>query len=1028
MAALASWAADIPVKIQGLQANDRATVSLGSDTFLATKSVDASVSEIAFTDVAAGKYFVKIEAAGYNLPQSQTVIVNPDGTIEPVVGLSLVVTPQEADPDTFHHSWEQDQSQSGYTTTSNVNKPAEVEFLGKMVVPSDVPSMSLLYNDYHILLCDEGEPWTQEYAYRLLETMKTIETNPYGSHDAPYSKFILTSGSINDDIAIEKSGDCQIVTLSKDAFIYANPFLVNLDGVRGRFFSKRLHHALVNFYTDMGANEWMVNEILNKRYGCQILDVDYAALTAGITDETGQSFQQFRPSERVAIINMLEELPEGFHSTPHLNYLIRRKDGVQHPIYPGAAAVSWCVDNGYIEFMEKAFGGNNVGFDTQRLILHEKTHFLWAFTFSDEIKDDWTQLGGWYKGPNADSGWSTTKDTESVSAYAHQHNPDEDMAESVAFYLKDPEKLTAVANEKYEFIRDRIMHGTRYISHIPDHLTFEVLNLFPDYDFPGKIRRLDVKAEGAPEANKRVTIEVELQHLDGFQDGANTMFTRILSPAFKDDAGNPQQHYRDVYLYQVDGNDHLFRGEVEISNYSKAGYWYVRDLQVRDQNGLARYEGRNDCVWNLYVNNPLEDLVTPKYVDNSLEYILTDTIIEGAPSQNLEVRVQATDEHLSNAILRLVNDVQGSAYGDRWGDAIPGTNTFSINYPIPNYFPTSDYYLNFVDMYDEAGNVCRVEFFREDIYGPQKKIHITTSNPDTKAPVIDLDRITVYAEPTHPEAPDGETKVTIHFYCKDDISGELVGMYTLRDPQGTDHRDWMYISCGDEAYFLGDVTAWRHKVVNVMLPQGSAPGIWGVAALEIQDKALNNYIYNFVETMIFEPDNDLSNYVLFAEMDEDMLHLYMDTDDPAAVKFGWRVIHEETGMEINSYDQAAARRGVRRAQADGFDMRVDLSEYPVGDYVAIVTAMDEAGQPLSVKSARVTKGNSAVGCAEITSMGFSVTPGAGTMTFTSSINTIIPVYDLLGRKVASVAVAPGVRTVSIAPGVYVVSGQKVLVR
>ena len=41
--------------------------------------------------------------------------------------------------------------------------------------------------------------------------------------------------------------------------------------------------------------------------------------------------------------------------------------------------------------------------------------------------------------------------------------------------------------QKYEFIRGRIMSGTRYIAKIRDDLTFTVYNLFPDYFYPGKI-------------------------------------------------------------------------------------------------------------------------------------------------------------------------------------------------------------------------------------------------------------------------------------------------------------------------------------------------------------------------------------------------------------------------------------------------------------------------------------------------------------------------------------------------------------
>lgn len=1024
--ALVAHAADVKVQVQGLQAGDTATVSLGSATRLATCRVAPDDREITFSGIDAGEYAVKIEISGYNIPETQNVVVRDDGSVEPMSGIKLVVTKREDEADTWHHTWEQDQSQSGYVTTSHVTTPPTIEFLGKAVVPSDVPAMARLYEDYHILLCDEGEVFTQEHAYRLLETMRSIDNDASMAGGVAYSKFILTNSHLGEDLTIEKVGDGQIVTLSQDAFDYANPFLVSLDGVRGRFFSKRLHHALVNFYTDMGRDQGRVNEILHRRYGCEILNINYASLTAGITNETEQSFQPFRPSEGVAIINMLEELPEGFHSTPHLKYLIRRKDGVRHPLHPEAAAVSWCVDNGYIEFMESAFGGNNVGFDTQRLILHEKTHFLWAFVFSDEIKNDWIELGGWYPDPNSASEWSTTKDAESVSAYAHQHTPNEDMAESVAYYLKNPEKLTAISPDKYAFIRDRIMHGTRYISHIPDHLTFEVLNLFPDYDFPGKIRRLDINAKGAPEEDKVVTVEVELQHMEGCDDGAKQVYTVIYSPKYLDTDGNMQYYGAEITLYPVDGNDHLLRGSVTISKYCKTGYWYARDLRVTNTQGLERFEGRDDCVWNLYINNPLEDIVAPKFIKESMQYILTDTIVEGRPSQNLEITFEAKDEHLERAVLRLVNDVQGSGFADRWGSPLPGTNRFSVNYIIPDYYPTSDYYLNSLEMYDEAGNGCRIDFCREDLNGPQQKIHITTSRPDTIPPTIDLNRISIYAEPTHPEAPDGETKVTIHFYCRDDISGEETGRYTLRDPQGTDHSDWMQIPCTNDIYFAGDPMAWRHKVVNIMLPQGSVPGIWGLAQLDIHDKALNCYIYNFVETMIFEPDDNTTDYVLFAEMSADTLNFYMSSEDELAVKFGWRVINEETGVEITGGD-STSRSATRSASGGTFSASVDLSGQPAGSYIVVATAMDADGKPLAVKSARVNKGETGIGKTTAGNL-LEIETSRGTMTLKAAKPMIVPICDVAGRKVATVITGKGSTTIRIPAGIYIVAGEKHMVR
>ena len=67
----------------------------------------------------------------------------------------------------------------------------------------------------------------------------------------------------------------------------------------------------------------------------------------------------------------------------------------------------------------------------------------------------------------------------------------------------DPDKLRSRSPAKYEFIQNRVMHGTRYISKIREDLTFEVYNLYPDYVYPGKIIRVDIQVEGEPEEDKR---------------------------------------------------------------------------------------------------------------------------------------------------------------------------------------------------------------------------------------------------------------------------------------------------------------------------------------------------------------------------------------------------------------------------------------------------------------------------------------------------------------------------------------------
>ena len=940
--------ASVPFVVSGLQTGDKAVVSISSNEYLSTLEITSN-GEYYFEDVPSGTHSLKLEASGYNLPMAKTIVILDDGSVQPAVAIELAVTKMSDNADEWTHTWKQDGSVSGYVTTSYVNNPPEITFLGKKIVPSDVPSFAYLQDKYNILLANDMKSWTQEYAYRLLETLKTIPCDKFEW----VSKFSLTDELLENDIVVDKQDGGYEVRISSAAFYYANPFLVDLEGVRGRFFSKRLHHALVNFCTDFGRDEWRVNHILTQRFGCSIFVDDYESLT--VTNEDAVCFQKFVPSELVSIINMFEEMPEGFHKISHLNYLIRRQNGHPHPLYPSAAAVAWpTIENGYIEFMEKAFGANNQAFETLRLILHEKTHFLWAHSFSDEIKQAWIELGGWYKDPNSDSGWSTSKTTEFVSAYAHAKNPDEDMAESVAHYIKNPELLQSRALLKYEFIRDRIMNGTRYISKIPDHLTFEVLNLNPDYDYPGKINRLDVKVEGAPDEDKEVTVEIELTHMEGFMDGASHAFTRITGPAFLDDAGNMQSQFYDLHLDPVDGNDHLLRGTFVLSKYSKSGYWNTDDIVVTDLNNNQRFEGRNDFVFNMYINNALEDLEMPKYHSGSLNYELTDTVFEGHQAQNLRITFKATDDvEIETGMIRLGCNTQEYSFNDFYGTYDSETQLFTMDVHISEYFKTGDYYVEFIDLYDKARNVSGIYFSDSPNHEKRQSIHVETPNPDYKAPELDLNRIVVYAEPTNKEAPDGETLVTINYYARDDKSGLSGVSYRLKDPQGTMYFEYHYHENFYTEYFDGDPTVWKKYTISTILPRGSVPGIWGLAELTLGDKAWNHKTYNFVETMIFEPDESTDDYVLFAEMvDDKNLKIFIDSKVEDGNTISYRIIHDETGQELNGDIKANTALN----SSEGVSACVDISALSRGKLIVIASVKDSSGKVLAVRTTTLTQG------------------------------------------------------------------------
>ncbi|MYC71517.1 MAG: T9SS type A sorting domain-containing protein [Gemmatimonadetes bacterium] len=798
---------------------------------------------------------------------------------------------------TYH--WEIDETPQGAESASLI-EPVQVVLLDEVVeVASHSASLQLL-EKYSVHL---GTEWSANHAYSLLRTFESIPqamNYPYDEEPTvPSSVWMLSDRHIQNDIAVEIRDGQRIVTLAQEAFTYAEPLLAEIEGVRGRFFSKRLHRAVVRFVTDDGADRLALEKILQERYAVSLNVPDYRELTRYTTGEDAGRFMPFKNEELMALASMLEEFPQGMRHTPGLNYLVRRLDGTPHPLYPAAGAVAW-TKSGYIEFMESAFKEAGSAF-IHRLILHEKAHFLWEHLFDEQLKQDWIELGGWYRisegapqdaeadassaceeatdslfalfeqdcielssgyaVPDEADDWATTKQTEFVSAYAHAHNPDEDMAESIASYIVNPDKLRSRSPAKYEFIQNRIMHGTRYISQIREDLTFEVYNLYPDVVYPGRIIRVDIQIDGKPEEDKEITIELELHQENDF-DTAQASQLRIFSN---------NGSFFDIRLDPIDSNGrrinagHILRGHYTLSKHAADGYWAPDQITLRDAHGNERHEAQTDFGWKLYIDNLLADDEAPVYVKNSMRLSLREATAGGRPYQILTARWQLFEENGVKGVLARLNDGDYETYSRRaesWGDYDPATGEASVQLVIPDYYPSGTWKLNHILMQDIALNTRGV-FFTDPGHGLHDdqividelpaSINIKTTNPDTTPPQLDLNQITIEAEPTNPAAPNGETRVDITFRVKDNISGYRSTNMLLRDPQGvehffTHHRYEYYYS----VYFPGDPTVYKTYQETIILPVGSVPGIWGLAEMTVWDKAQNKLLADFTEIVRFE--------------------------------------------------------------------------------------------------------------------------------------------------------------------------------
>ena len=814
----------------------------------------------AFGTVPPGEYAVKINADGHQAPAGRLVKFPFHAVYD---AEPYAVQQVASNPFTYH--WEEDQTTpAGAEYSSHVVQPRVVEFQGATVDVAGAAAAERLRQHYNVLLV--GDEWSQEHSFRLLTTMESIPQDvqdPSNDHFLPASAWRLTDDFIDGDIVIDTADDgTRDITISTAAFVNAAPRIATVDGKRGVWFSRRLHHAAVRFVTDNGHDESAYERIFKERYNVTTRIDDYWSLTAPTGHESQHNFQTFHAEEILLLINMLEEMPTGMHKVKGMRYLVRRLNGLLHPLYPTAPAVAW-PESQYVEFMERAFKGMSEDY-MHRLILHEKAHFLWAHLFDDRLKADWIELGGWYEDASSPSGWYTSKSAEFVSAYAHAVNPNEDMAETISYFVVNPDRLRARSMAKYEFVRDRIMQGDIYVARIREDLTFKVYNLFPDYVYPGKIRAIDIMVEGAPHEEKKLTVEVELHALDLEMEGAHRGQTRIHSEigTFFDLWLHPIDEYGENLPRDGAEESTRLRGEITLSKYVKAGYWLPEGIRLDDVAGNSRYLSAKDFGWRMYVDNPLEDDTPPEYVPGTLAM---SSFVSEEDGTVQVIRVTwsfeedtALAQNRCNAhvIANLADSYSYEDFGSHDDDDL-----CTVEFIMPNYMPTSTYSTVRVAMRDVAENWGEAIFTGDDATEPPASIDLVTTNPDTEPPEIDINRIWVDAEPTNPSAPNGETRVTVRVRYRDNISGVYgVWMY-LRDPQGGTHHHPIYLHYldgedGERGIYSGsDPTEWKSFERVVILPPGSLPGIWGIAEIAVEDRAKNLQQYNFVEIVHFEVDN-----------------------------------------------------------------------------------------------------------------------------------------------------------------------------
>ncbi|MCG9127726.1 hypothetical protein JT359_09020 [Candidatus Poribacteria bacterium] len=305
-----------------------------------------------------------------------------------------------------------------------------------------------------------GSGWTEEQANRLLVTFDFIyqdseEPNP----NLNPSVWKISNTDLQEDFKIESADNLDHITLRSDIFSIQESHEENAQETI--LSNQPFFRVVAQFVTEDWTNISVVKQILKdgtdrdrivlvlkEMYGLSLVRKDTPE-----ANKIGQKLQKyigelrlskFKNQELVELMSVYEKFPKGLHKIPKLKYLIRSP---QAPYAGSAWIVADCV-----EYAAATFSIKNEN-EFQRVILHEKAHFLWEYALNGKLRKEWSDLGGWHKDPNNKFGWAKTKSRrEFVTNYAFSKNPNEDWAESVSYYLLHPNKLRSASLDKYEFI------------------------------------------------------------------------------------------------------------------------------------------------------------------------------------------------------------------------------------------------------------------------------------------------------------------------------------------------------------------------------------------------------------------------------------------------------------------------------------------------------------------------------------------------------------------------------------------------
>ena len=402
-------------------------------------------------------------------------------------------------------------------------------------------------------------------------------------------------------------------------------------------------------------------------------------------------------------------------------------------------------------------------------------------------------------GINANGDWSNNKSTLNIAGFDNS-NPESEYYLLMSYYLK---------NNTFPPL---------YIEH--KNYLLKYLNITSDLPLDKKINNINVNISGEDHQNKSISVNLEL--LNTVIDGKKIIDLEL---------GLKNNLNENLILYSSDdGNTlkYISDGTIEIKNKFNIkrdkinSIFHISTYRAFYSDGSIGEIRSFNKPFAFSIINSFQDATPPEIDFNSFNINIEKLAnFDNEITFKFKVFESNSINPEMNSYLQILYDGEKSIYKEVFGYGIDtgdtgydsSTGEISLKSIIPRYYPSGDYYVNGIEVYDANNNTTAFYGVNSSLDLERLKFNITNSNPDIRSPEISSDNIKLQLE----ESSDVNMmmgNLVLYLNVVDDNSG--VGDAVISYTEGDELIKIAYLK--SDSILLENLNKNEKNLYNIALP------------------------------------------------------------------------------------------------------------------------------------------------------------------------------------------------------------------